>query len=57
MLEDRAGKDVPFLAANVQKFMAAASKRPEIAPGMVSTFLPAVPQQFLNVDRERVLKQ
>ena len=57
VLEDRAGKDVPFLAENVQKFMAAASKRPEIAPGMVSTFLPAVPQQFLNVDRERVLKQ
>jgi len=57
VLEDRAGKDVPFLAENVQKFMAAASKRPEIAPGMVSTFLPAVPQQFLNVDREKVLKQ
>jgi HAE1 family hydrophobic/amphiphilic exporter-1 len=57
VLEDRAGKDVPFLAENLQKFMAAASKRPEIAPGMVSTFLPAVPQQYLQVDREKVLKQ
>jgi HAE1 family hydrophobic/amphiphilic exporter-1 len=57
VLEDRAGKDVPFLAGNVQKFIAAASKRPEIAPGLISTFLPAVPQQFLNVDREKVLKQ
>ena len=57
VLEDRAGRDVPFLAENVQKFMAAASKRPEIAPGLVSTFLPGVPQQFLNVDREKVLKQ
>jgi HAE1 family hydrophobic/amphiphilic exporter-1 len=57
VLEDRAGRDVPFLAENLQKFMAAVSKRPEIAPGMVSTFLPAVPQQFLNVDREKVLKQ
>jgi HAE1 family hydrophobic/amphiphilic exporter-1 len=57
VLEDRAGKDVPFLAENVQKFMAAASRRKEIAPGMVSTFLPAVPQQFLFVDREKVLKQ
>ena len=37
--------------------MAAASKRPEIAPGLVSTFLPSVPQQFLDVDREKVLKQ
>ena len=57
VLEDRAGKDVQFLADNLQKFMAAASKRPEIAPGMVSTFLPSVPQQFLEVDREKALKQ
>jgi HAE1 family hydrophobic/amphiphilic exporter-1 len=57
VLEDRAGKDVPFLAQNLQKFIAAASKRPEIAPGLISTFLPGVPQQFLNVDREKVLKQ
>jgi len=57
VLEDRAGRDVPFLSENLQKFMAAASKRPEIAPGMLSTFLPGIPQQFLNVDREKVLKQ
>jgi len=57
VLEDRAGKDVPFLAENLQKFMAAAAKRPEIAPGMVSTFLPSVPQQYLEVDREKALKQ
>ncbi len=57
VLEDRAGRDVPFLAENVQKFIAAAAKRPEIAPGLVTTFLPGVPQQFLNVDREKVLKQ
>jgi hydrophobe/amphiphile efflux-1 (HAE1) family protein len=57
VLEDRAGRDVPFLAANLQKFMAAAAKRPEIAPGLVSTFLPGVPQQYLDVDREKALKQ
>jgi HAE1 family hydrophobic/amphiphilic exporter-1 len=57
VLEDRAGRDVLFLGENLQKFIAAASKRPEIAPGMVTTFLPGVPQQFLNVDREKVLKQ
>ena len=57
VLEDRAGRDVQFLADNLQKFVGAASKRPEIAPGMVSTFLPSVPQQYLNVDKEKVLKQ
>src|SRR5579864_7341316 len=57
VLEDRAGKDVQFLADNLQKFMAAASKRPEIAPGLVSTFLPSVPQQYLDVDREKAHKQ
>ncbi|HLJ48367.1 MAG TPA: multidrug efflux RND transporter permease subunit [Bryobacteraceae bacterium] len=57
VLEDRAGRDVPFLAQNVQKFMAAAAKRPEIARGLVTTFLPGVPQQYLQVDREKALKQ
>ena len=56
VLEDRAGKDVEFLGTNLNKFMGAASKRPEIA-GMLTTFLPAVPQQFLDVDRDKVLKQ
>jgi HAE1 family hydrophobic/amphiphilic exporter-1 len=56
VLEDRAGKDVQFLADNVAKFLAAARKRPEI--GMVSTtFVPSVPQEFINVDRDKVLKQ
>jgi len=57
VLEDRAGKDVKFLADNVQKFIGAASKRPEIAPGMVSTFLPSVPQEYMEVDRDKALKQ
>src|SRR5213083_1029196 len=56
VLEDRAGKDVQFLADNLNKFVAAAQKRKEIG-AMVSTFLPAVPQQFVDVDREKVLKQ
>src|SRR5216683_867832 len=56
VLEDRAGKDVQFLASNLSKFLAEARKRPEI--GMVSTtFLPSVPQKFVEVDREKVLKQ
>jgi hydrophobic/amphiphilic exporter-1 (mainly G- bacteria), HAE1 family len=55
VLEDRGGHDTPWLAANVDKFVAAARKRPEIA-GISSSFLPAVPQEFLNVDRDKVLK-
>src|ERR1700724_2843232 len=56
VLEDRAGRDVRFLAGNLEKFLAAARKRPEI--GSISTsFLPSVPQKFLEVDREKVLKQ
>jgi HAE1 family hydrophobic/amphiphilic exporter-1 len=56
VLEDRAGKDVQFLASNLATFMGAARKRPEIG-GLVSTFLPSVPQQFVDVDRDKVIKQ
>src|SRR3984957_293198 len=56
VLEDRAGRDVQFLADNLGKFLAAAQKRPEI--GMISTtFLPHVPQRFVDVDRDKALKQ
>ena len=51
VLEDRAGGNVQFLANNLATFLAAARKRPEI--GTISTtFLPSVPQQFVQVDRE-----
>ena len=56
VLEDRAGKDVQFLASNLNTFLAAARKRPEIA-GVSTTFLGSVPQQFINVDRDKVIKQ
>jgi HAE1 family hydrophobic/amphiphilic exporter-1 len=56
VLEDRGGKDIKFLTDNLNKFLAAARKRPEL--GMVSTtFIPSVPEEFINVDREKVLKQ
>jgi len=56
VLEDRAGKDVQFLSHNLAKFMSAARKRPEI--GMIfTTFIPSVPQKFINVDKDKVLKQ
>jgi HAE1 family hydrophobic/amphiphilic exporter-1 len=56
VLEDRAGKDVQFLSNNLAKFMAAARKRPEIGL-MITTFIPSVPQKFIDVDKDKVLKQ
>src|SRR6184192_2337827 len=56
VLEDRAGNDVQFLAKNLTTFLEAARKRPEIA-GLSTTFLPSVPQEFVEVDRDKVLKQ
>jgi HAE1 family hydrophobic/amphiphilic exporter-1 len=56
ILEDRAGRDVAFLAENTNKFIEAAKKRPELA-GVSTTFLPIVPQMFIDVDRDKVLKQ
>src|SRR5947209_5805528 len=56
VLEDRAGNDVQFLADHLNTFLAAARKRPEIAT-LSTTFLPSVPQQFVEVDRDKVIKQ
>jgi hydrophobic/amphiphilic exporter-1 (mainly G- bacteria), HAE1 family len=56
ILEDRAGKDIAFLSENVQKFVAAARQRPELA-SVTTTFLPVVPQVSVDVDRDKVLKQ
>ncbi|HEY4281597.1 MAG TPA: multidrug efflux RND transporter permease subunit [Chthoniobacterales bacterium] len=56
ILEDRAGKDVAFLAKNVKTFVDAARKRPELGT-LIPTFLPNVPQVFIDVDHDKVLKQ
>ena len=56
ILEDRSGGDVQFLAKNLSTFLEAARKRPEIA-SLSTTFLASVPQQFVQVDRDKVLKQ
>ena len=54
LLEDRSGSDVQFLAKNVDTFLEAARKRPKI--GTISTtFLPSVPQKFIDVDRDKGL--
>ena len=56
LLEDRSGGDVQFLAKNVNTFLETARKRPEIG-SINTTFLPSVPQKFVDVDRDKVLKQ
>ena len=56
MIEDRAGRDVAYLAKNVDTFMEAARKRPELA-SVFTTMLPSVPQVFVNVERDKVLAQ
>ena len=56
VLEDRAGNNVQYLSNNLNTFMAAARKRPEIG-SLSTTFLPSVPQKFVTVDRDKVLKQ
>src|ERR1700678_1661794 len=56
ILEDRSGGSIQFLAKNVSAFLEAARKRPEIA-SLTTTFLPSVPQKFVDVDRDKVLKQ
>src|SRR6202166_4680267 len=56
LLEDRAGMNVDFLGQQTQKFIEAARKRPEIAR-ITTTLLPSVPQFYLDVDQDKVLKQ
>jgi len=56
ILEDRSGSQDPsFLTQNVNKFLAAAKKRPELT-GLLTTHLPDVPQVYVKVDRDKVLK-
>jgi len=56
MLEDRSGSQNPaYLTENLNKFMDAARKRPELA-GLITTYLPEVPQVYVKVDRDKVLK-
>src|SRR5262245_30546157 len=55
-LQDRSGGPVEFLAQNLQKFLEACRKRPELT-GVNSQFSATVPQIFADVDRDKALKQ
>jgi len=54
-LQDRSGGSVAFLDDNLQKFIEAARKRPELQ-NVNSSFRAAVPQVFVDVDRDKALK-
>ena len=56
ILEDLSGKGGLFLAENLKKFLEAVRKRPEFA-SVFTTALPAVPQVYVDVDRDQVLQQ
>jgi HAE1 family hydrophobic/amphiphilic exporter-1 len=56
VLEDRAGKSIGFLAENLNKFVDAVRKRREIER-VTTTLVPGVPQLWVDVDRDKVLKQ
>jgi len=56
MLQDRSSGSVQQLAETLDKFTVAARKRSEIA-SLVTTFRSSVPQLFVDVDQDRVLKQ
>jgi HAE1 family hydrophobic/amphiphilic exporter-1 len=54
-LQDRGGGTPQFLGENVQKFIEAARKRPEIGSAR-TVFRPTVPQVFADIDRDKVTK-
>jgi HAE1 family hydrophobic/amphiphilic exporter-1 len=55
-LQDRAGGTIEDLDDTLQKVLAVARQRPELA-GVTSTFNATVPQLYASVDRDKVLKQ
>ncbi len=56
MLEDRSGGDLSLLTRNVNIFTQAARKRPELV-GIATSYLPDVPQDYIDVDRAKVERQ
>ena len=56
MLQDRSSGTIAQLSEMLDKLSLEARKRPEIA-SIISTFRPSVPQLYVEVDQDRVLKQ
>jgi HAE1 family hydrophobic/amphiphilic exporter-1 len=56
VLENRVDKGAEFLARNVEIFLSAARKQPELGR-VITTLLPSVPQVYFEVDREKAIGQ
>ena len=56
VLEDRGGNTVEFLAENTEKFIKAAQQRPELT-GIFTTLIASTPQLYVDVDKDKVIKQ
>jgi len=56
MLQDQSGNAPEYLADYTQRFVKAANARPEINRAF-STFQANVPQRFIDIDRDKTLKQ
>ena len=55
MLQDRGGYSPAYLSEQAVKFIQAATKRPEIG-SIFTTFRATVPQRYLEINRDKVLK-
>jgi HAE1 family hydrophobic/amphiphilic exporter-1 len=58
VLEDRSGNaDPAFLTNNLYKYLGAISQNHQIIAAAIPTYFPAVPQLYVDVDREKVAQQ
>jgi HAE1 family hydrophobic/amphiphilic exporter-1 len=55
MLQDRAGNTPEYLAEQTVNFIRTATERPEIG-SMFTTFRASVPQRYIEINRDKVLK-
>ena len=55
MIQDRAGNTPEYLAAQTTNFIQTALQRPEIG-SMFTTFRATVPQRYMEINRDKVLK-
>jgi HAE1 family hydrophobic/amphiphilic exporter-1 len=56
VLEDRSGGSQQVLTDNVTKYIAELRKRPEIA-SVITTYVPNVPQIYVDVDRAKAIQE
>jgi len=55
MIQDRGGNTADYLSAQTTNFMQAAMERPEIG-SIFTTFRASVPQRYMEINKEKVLK-